>query len=189
MDIYKNNEDLLFGGDIVRAKGKKQQGLLSWFGCPQVEIHLERTTRKLRQEYTRGALNWSFCVTSHLDRLKPILGATSRTRLHLFPWHHFFVHVHCKAGTWRPAQRGYLDLFFFFCSRLERLINEGDRGTSCQDGGSPLSSSSSPSSFRMEGGRSAFLTRFGEATVYYSFSFYLESEGPLQNFYRPFVHG
>lgn len=60
MNIYKNTEEFLLGGDIGRAKEKKQQGLLSWVGrlcaCPQIEGDQERMTRKHYQEYARGAL-------------------------------------------------------------------------------------------------------------------------------------
>lgn len=106
MDIYKCNEDLLFGGDIVRAKGKKQQGLLSWVGCPQVEIHLERTTRKLRQEYTRGALKLLKFLRDFTFRPSETnLGATSRTRLHLFPWHHFFCTCALQSGYMEASSK------------------------------------------------------------------------------------
>lgn len=40
---------------------------------------------------TRPKIIEVFCVASHSDRLRSFLGTTSRTRLHLLPWHIFFL--------------------------------------------------------------------------------------------------
>lgn len=100
----------MLGGNVGRAKGTKQQGLLSLYGrlcaCPRSKREQERPTKKMCEEYTRGAAkSLKFLLDFSSRQSEVILERHEQKQAASISMTQFFVLMRCKLGSWRRAQK------------------------------------------------------------------------------------